>query len=63
VWKAPAGTAASLSGVIGTAVTLNDAENGLLNPLAVNCIRTFNIYGTVVWGARTLQGNDEIDSE
>ena len=63
VWKAPAGTAASLSGVIGTAITLNDADNGILNPVAVNCIRTFSVYGTVVWGSRTLQGNDEIGSE
>jgi uncharacterized protein len=63
VWKAPAGTGASLSGIIGPAITLNDAENGVLNPLAVNCIRNFNVYGTVVWGARTMQGNDEIGSE
>ena len=63
VWKAPAGTQASLSGVIGTAISLNDPQNGVLNPLAVNCIRTFPVYGTVVWGARTLQGNDEIGSE
>lgn len=63
VWKAPAGTAASLSGILGTDITLNDADNGLLNPLAVNCIRTFNVYGTVVWGARTLQGNDQLGSQ
>jgi hypothetical protein len=63
VWKAPAGTAASLTGVIGPLVTLNDADNGILNPLAVNCIRNFSAYGTVVWGARTLQGNDEIGSQ
>ncbi len=63
VWKAPAGTAASLSGVIGPNIVLNDADNGFLNPVAVNCIRNFNVYGTVVWGARTLQGNDEIGSQ
>lgn len=63
VWKAPAGTAASLTGVLGPATPLNDVENGFLNPLAVNCIRSFPVYGTVVWGARTLQGNDEIGSE
>ncbi len=63
VWKAPAGTEASLTGVIGVSVPLNDVKNGILNPLAVNCIRNFNVYGTVVWGARTLQGNDEIGSE
>jgi phage tail sheath protein FI len=63
VWKAPAGTEAGLIGVNGVEVPLNDRENGVLNPLAVNCIRNFNVYGTVVWGARTLQGNDEIGSE
>jgi uncharacterized protein len=63
VWKAPAGTEASLTGVIGVVVPLNDAENGVLNPVAVNCIRNFNVYGTVVWGARTLQGNDQIGSQ
>ena len=31
--------------------------------MAVNCIRTLAVYGTVVWGTRTLQGNDEIGSE
>jgi phage tail sheath protein FI len=63
VWKAPAGTATSLTGVIGPNITLNDADNGLLNPVAVNCIRNFSAYGTVVWGARTLQGNDEVGSQ
>jgi uncharacterized protein len=63
VWKAPAGTDASLTGVTGVAVLLNDRENGVLNPIAVNCIRNFNVYGTVIWGARTLRGNNEIGSE
>jgi phage tail sheath protein FI len=63
VWKAPAGTDASMGGVAGLAEVLTDAENGVLNPLAINCIRKFPVYGTVVWGARTLRGNDEIGSE
>jgi len=63
VWKAPAGTAAALVGATGVAVPLTDVQNGHLNPVAVNCIRNFNVYGTVVWGARTTQGNDEIGSE
>jgi len=63
VWKAPAGTEASLTGALGVKVPLSDGENGVLNPLAVNCIRNFNVYGTIVWGARTLQGNDEAGSE
>jgi uncharacterized protein len=63
VWKAPAGTEASLTGVRGVKVPLTDKENGVLNPQAVNCIRNFAVYGTVIWGARTLQGNDERGSE
>jgi uncharacterized protein len=63
VWKAPAGTDATLAGASGVAVQLNDNQNGVLNPLAVNCIRNFNVYGIVVWGARTMQGNDELGSE
>lgn len=63
VWKAPAGTEATLAGASGVAVPLNDNQNGLLNPLGVNCIRNFNVYGIVVWGARTMQGNDELGSE
>jgi len=63
VWKAPAGSEASLSGVLDTKVRLTDDENGVLNPLAVNCIRNFPTYGIVAWGSRTLQGNDERGSE
>ena len=63
VWKAPAGTDAGLVGVSGVKVPLTDRENGILNPKAVNCIRTFPVYGTIAWGARTLDGNDERGSE
>ena len=63
VWKAPAGSDASLTGALGASTVLTNDENGVLNPLAINCIRNFPAYGTVVWGARTLQGNDERGSE
>jgi uncharacterized protein len=63
VWKAPAGTDASLSGAVGVVEVLSDDENGKVNPKALNCIRSFPVYGTIVWGARTLRGNDEIGSE
>jgi phage tail sheath protein FI len=64
VWKAPAGQETALSGNIqGFTVPLTDAENGELNPLGVNCLRTFHIIGNVVWGSRTLQGADELTSE
>jgi phage tail sheath protein FI len=60
VWKAPAGTDAALSSVRELKVPLTDKENGRLNPLGVNCIRTFPVYGTLVWGARTLRGADQL---
>jgi uncharacterized protein len=59
VWKAPAGIDASLTNVNGLAdVSINDTVNGRLNILGINAIRTFPIYGTVVWGSRTLAGSD-----
>jgi phage tail sheath protein FI len=63
VWKAPAGTEATLVGVHSPVIDLTDKENGALNVQGVNCIRRFPIYGTVSWGARTVDGHDEIGSE
>jgi phage tail sheath protein FI len=63
VWKAPAGEEATISGVQKLQYLLTDPENGDLNPLAINCLRTFPIVGTVVWGARTLVGADAQGSE
>ncbi len=63
VWKAPAGLDASINGIQGLDAPLNDAENGMLNPLGINCLRTFPAAGRVVWGARTLRGNDQLADE
>jgi phage tail sheath protein FI len=63
VWKSAAGIDAQLVGVLGLAAKLTDNENGLLNPLGVNCLRDFPVYGRVVWGARTLVGADQLASE
>jgi uncharacterized protein len=63
IWKAPAGTEATLSGVSGLSVPLTDQENGKLNQLGINCLRSFPVYGKVVWGARTLKGADILASE
>lgn len=60
VWKAPAGTEASLAGVQKLEYKLTDPENGVLNPLGINCLRNFPVYGPVGWGARTLMGADQI---
>ena len=63
VWKAPAGLDASLGGVAGLQLEMTDAENGLLNPLGINCLRTFPVHGRVVWGARTMRGADAAADE
>ncbi|ACL24409.1 phage tail sheath family protein [Chloroflexus aggregans] len=63
VWKAPAGQDATLFGVRALAVNLTDGEQGQLNPLGVNCLRTFPVSGNVVWGARTYRGADQLASE
>lgn len=58
VWKAPAGLEANVRGVKALTVKLTDAQQGTLNQIGVNCIRSFPVVGTVVWGARTLRGAD-----
>ncbi len=63
VWKAPAGLEANLVGVPQLTVSLSDSDIGELNPLGVNCLRAMPAVGRVVWGARTLQGDDRLGSE
>jgi uncharacterized protein len=63
VWKAPAGIQATVQGIAGLTVPLTDAENGELNPLGINCLRSFPVAGTVVWGSRTLRGADQLADE
>jgi uncharacterized protein len=63
VWKAPAGTEATLAGVRKQEYKLTDGENGVLNPVAINCLRVFPVYGPVCWGARTLNGADQLADE
>jgi uncharacterized protein len=63
VWKAPAGLDAAMNGIQGINVPLTDGENGMLNPLGINCLRAFPVNGRVVWGARTLRGADQLADE
>jgi phage tail sheath protein FI len=63
VWKAPAGIEAVLRGVQKLERPLTNDENGALNPLAINCLRSFPIFGNISWGARTLVGSDQQGSE
>ncbi len=62
IWKAPAGTEALLRGAT-VAYKMTDGENGGLNPLGLNALRNFPVYGDVVWGARTMEGADQKASE
>lgn len=63
VWKAPAGVESTLRGVQALGYKLTDQENGVFNKEGINCIRAFPAYGTVVWGARTLEGSDQQQSD
>lgn len=61
VWKAPANT--GVLGVLGPVSKITDDDQDRLNvdPTAgksINAIRAFTGKGTLVWGARTLAGND-----
>ncbi len=60
VWKAPANL--SLVSVLGPSVKLDNKSQEDLNVhdtgKSINAIRAFTGKGTLVWGARTLAGND-----
>jgi hypothetical protein len=55
VHKAPANEV--VSGANGLAVQVTKGEQDMLNPIGVNCIRSFPGRGIRVWGARTLSSN------
>lgn len=65
VWKAPANV--SLNYVMGPTEKISDQEQSSLNIDAlgksINAIRTFTGKGTLVWGARTLDGRDKKENE
>lgn len=61
VWKAPANV--SLASVVGPWVKLDNKQQEDLNVdvnagKSINAVRAFTGKGTLVWGARTLAGND-----
>ena len=57
VWKAPAND--TLRGVLDVERNITKTEQGLLNPIGINCIRPFGTRGIRVWGARTLSSNTD----
>ncbi len=60
VWKAPANV--SLATVVEPTIKITHDEQTDLNVSttgkSINAIRTFTGKGTIIWGARTLAGND-----
>jgi len=61
VWKAPANV--SIANIVGPTIPLTNADQDEMNidvdaGKSVNAIRSFTGLGTLVWGARTLAGND-----
>ncbi|MDP2887481.1 MAG: phage tail sheath C-terminal domain-containing protein, partial [Bacteroidota bacterium] len=60
VWKAPANV--SVNSIIGPVVKIDSRDQEDLNVhttgKSVNAIRAFTGKGTLVWGSRTLAGND-----
>jgi phage tail sheath protein FI len=57
VWKAPANEI--IRGALDVEFNVSSAEQGLLNPIGINCIRPFGTRGLRVWGARTLSSDAE----
>jgi phage tail sheath protein FI len=57
VWKAPANEV--VRGALDVEMNITKAEQGLLNPIGVNCIRPFGTRGIRIWGARTLSSETE----
>jgi uncharacterized protein len=59
VYKAPANEVPR--GVIGLGYEVNFREQELLNPIGINCIRSFPNRGIRIWGARTLVEPDKTE--
>ncbi len=57
VWKAPANEI--VRGVLSLERDISKAEQGMLNPIGINCIRPFGTRGVRVWGARTLSSDTD----
>ncbi len=57
VWKAPANEV--VRGALDVEINITKAEQSLLNPIGINCIRPFGTRGIRVWGARTLASNTD----
>jgi phage tail sheath protein FI len=59
VWKAPAGTEATIGGITRIDWELLDKHQDDLNPQGINCVRLIPGAGAVIWGTRTLRPSSE----
>ena len=57
VWKAPAND--TIRGCLDVERPITKNEQGLLNPIGINCIRPFGTRGIRIWGARTLSSDSD----
>jgi phage tail sheath protein FI len=57
VWKAPAND--TIRGCLDVELAITQNEQGLLNPVGINCIRPFGTRGIRIWGARTLASDTD----
>jgi hypothetical protein len=57
VHKAPANE--PVRGVVAVGCDLTSREQELLNPVGINCVRSFPGRGIRIWGARTLSSDPE----
>jgi phage tail sheath protein FI len=57
VWKAPANEV--VRGALGFERAVTAAEQDVLNPEGINCLRAFAGRGLRVWGARTISSDPE----
>jgi len=57
VHKAPANV--GFNSVVDVLVDIDNTQQDILNPLHINCLRSFPNRGVVIWGARTLSSDPE----
>jgi phage tail sheath protein FI len=57
VFKAPANVV--VQDALGFEIPINTAQQEILNPLGINCLRKFTSRGLLVWGARTLSSDPQ----
>lgn len=63
VWKVPGGLDARIMSALDVTMPLTDAEQAPLNKRGINALRVLPRTGPVVWGTRTLHGDDTLGSE